>query len=130
MAQARLRVTRSSNTRTTGDLAEQAAASYLQNHGLTRIEQNFRCKLGELDLVMQDERCMVFVEVRFRKSDRYGSAASTVTAAKQNRLRKTALFYLKARKLQHAAVRFDVIGMRPDEQNSSNYQFSWIKNAF
>lgn len=130
MSKVRLRVIRNSSTQTTGGLAEQAAADYLQDHGLTKVEENFRCKLGELDLIMRDNRCMVFVEVRFRKSDRYGSAASTVTTAKQNKLRKTALFYLKARKLQHAAVRFDVIGMKPGEQGCSGYQFRWIKNAF
>ncbi len=119
-----------SNTQTTGSLAEQAAASYLQGQGLQRVEQNFRCKLGELDLIMQDKSCVVFVEVRFRKSDRYGSAVSTVTTTKQNKLRKTALYYLKARKLKHAEVRFDVIGMKPCEQDCSKFQFRWVKNAF
>lgn len=126
----RARVIRASNTQAAGKLAEQAAAIYLENHGLQKVEENFRCKLGELDLIMQDARCMVFVEVRFRKSDRYGSAASTVTVAKQNKLRKTAQFYLKARNLQNAAVRFDVIGMKPGEKDSSVYQYRWIKNAF
>lgn len=130
VAKVRLRVIRGSNTHTTGSQAEQAAANYLQDQGLRRVEENFRCKMGELDLIMRDDSCMVFVEVRFRKSDRYGSAASTVTMAKQNKLRKTALFYLKARKLQHTAVRFDVVGMKPSEQGSSDYQFRWIKNAF
>lgn len=123
-------MTRGSNTQATGSRAEHAAAEYLRNHGLECVEQNFACKLGELDLIMQDKSCVVFVEVRFRKSDRYGSAASTVTPIKQNKLRKTALFYLKTRKLQNASVRFDVIGMKPCEQNSSDYQFRWIKNAF
>ncbi|MFK7731735.1 MAG: YraN family protein [Pseudomonadales bacterium] len=121
---------RDSNTQASGDQAEQAAAIYLQHHGLQKVEENFRCKLGEVDLIMQDNSCIVFVEVRFRKSDRYGSAASTVTTSKQNKLRKTALFYLKARKLQHAAVRFDVVGMKPDEKNDCDYQYRWIKNAF
>lgn len=123
-------MTRGSSTRTTGDKAEQAAANYLQNHGLHCIEQNFHCKLGELDLIMQDEKCLIFVEVRYRKSDRYGSSLATVTPAKRNKLRKTALFYLKSRKLQNTAVRFDVIGMKPAENTASHYQFRWVKNAF
>ncbi len=123
-------MTPDSNAQTKGDRAEQAAAYYLQSQGLCKIEQNFRCKLGELDLIMQDQTCLVFVEVRYRKSARYGSAVATVTPAKQSKLRKTALFYMKARKLQHAAARFDVVGMEPGEAGDSIYQFRWIKNAF
>ncbi len=123
-------MTQGCNTRVSGDNAEQAALDYLQSHGLQRVEQNFRCKLGELDLIMQDKQCMVFVEVRYRTSDRYGTSLATVTPAKQNKLRKTALFYLKARKLTEAAIRFDVVGMKPGERSASTYQFRWIKNAF
>ncbi|MEM8499522.1 MAG: YraN family protein [Pseudomonadota bacterium] len=130
MTKVRLRVIRGSSTQTTGGQAELAAAHFLQEHGLKRVEENFRCKLGELDLIMQDKSCLVFIEVRFRKSERYGSAASTVTTAKQNKLRKTALYYLKARRLRHTAVRFDVVGMKPGEQAHKDYQFRWIKNAF
>ena len=118
------------NTSGKGSIAERAAARYLMSKGLKDLERNFRCKLGEIDLIMRDQDQLVFVEVRFRKSSRYGSAASTVDASKQRKLRATATYYLKVRKLLQAPVRFDVLGMQPSPSAPDDYEYQWIKSAF
>jgi putative endonuclease len=114
---------------TSGAHAEQLAADYLRKQGLTLHERNFSCKQGELDLVMEDGGTLVFVEVRYRKSARFGSAAETVTLAKQAKLLLAAQMYL----LQHPKFndnpsRFDVVGVTPGVANS--HEFTWLKNAF
>ncbi|MEA5098552.1 MAG: YraN family protein [Burkholderiaceae bacterium] len=104
-----------------GRVAEDRALAYLLRHGLTLVERNFRCKGGEIDLVMQDGGTLVFVEVRMRRSAGFGGAAASVTPAKQARLTKTAQFFL----LRYPAppvCRFDVIAIDGDE-------LKWLKDA-
>ncbi len=108
-----------------GQAAELDACAYLQNHGLTLIESNFRCPCGEIDLIMRDGDEVVFVEVRLRRQEYLGSAIESVTPSKQRKLIRTATLYLQKKQwLDRVNCRFDVIGI--DEQN----QFDWIKNAF
>ena len=71
-----------------GQAAEDAAALLLQQQGLQLIERNFGCKTGEIDLILQDNGQLVFVEVRFRKNQLFGGAAASVTPAKQKKLQK------------------------------------------
>jgi len=104
-----------------GDAAEQRALLYLQQHGLTLIERNFRGGGGEIDLIMQDRRELVFVEVRQRTGRAYGGAAASVTPAKQARLVRAAQTFLQ-RYRQPPACRFDVIAIEPG-------QLHWLKNA-
>ncbi|HKM15460.1 MAG TPA: YraN family protein [Marinospirillum sp.] len=111
-----------------GQAAEDAAAVLLQQQGLQLIERNFSCKMGEIDLILQDSAQLVFVEVRFRKNQLFGGAAASVNLAKQKKLQKTAYFYMN-RWQQLPACRFDVLAMTFD----SNQQIiceNWIKNAF
>jgi putative endonuclease len=109
-----------------GAYAESEAREYLQKHGLSFICANYFCKGGEIDLVMSDKNCVVFVEVRHRASHRYGSAAESVDNRKQKKLRHAAEHYLQ----QHphsGSCRFDVIAMTgPVTQDN----IDWIKNAF
>ncbi len=106
-----------------GESAEQQAHSFLIKQGLRPVSRNFRCKQGELDLIMTDKQTLVIVEVRFRKTDRYGSAAESVTPAKQSRIIAATQFYLSTQKTDWP-IRFDVIAM------SGNGSINWIKNAF
>lgn len=106
-----------------GESAEDRAHAYLINQGLKPVQRNFRCKHGELDLIMLDQQALVIVEVRFRKSDRYGSAAESVTAAKQSRIIAATQVYL-ARHATDRAIRFDVVAL------SGDGRIAWIKNAF
>lgn len=106
-----------------GESAEQQAHNFLIKQGLKPVERNFRCKHGELDLIMTDKQTLVIVEVRFRKSDRYGSAVESVTPSKQSRIIAATQFYLSTRKTD-CPIRFDVIAL------SGNGSMDWIKNAF
>jgi putative endonuclease len=119
------------NNRDRGFDAEKACCEYLQNQGLKLLDKNYRGRRGELDLVMQDESTVVFVEVRYRRNNSFCSAAETITASKQKKLRLTAEQYLQ-QKTQLSNGRFDVVAMtRKVLNNGSNgYSFEWIKNAF
>jgi putative endonuclease len=92
------------------------------------LEQNFLCKLGEIDLILMDGQTLVFTEVRFRKNPDFGGAAASVTPGKQRKLQRAAQVYLQ-RTGQIPACRFDVLAMTQD-QNSQIICENWIKNAF
>jgi putative endonuclease len=104
-----------------GQAGEDAALSYLEHHGLTLVTRNFRCKGGEIDLIMQEHGTLIFIEVRKRADARHGGAAASVTSAKQARLIIAAHIYLQRYKMP-PACRFDVVAIDGDNLN-------WIKNA-
>ncbi len=104
-----------------GDAAEDGALDYLRKQGLMLVERNFRCRGGEIDLILQDGNVLVFVEVRKRADRRYGGAAASVTGRKQGRLVIAAQTFLQ-RYRTPPACRFDVVAMDGDTLN-------WLKNA-
>lgn len=104
-----------------GQIGEDDALAYLQQQGLTLVERNFRCKGGEIDLVMQNKDTLIFVEVRKRADKDHGGAAASVTPAKQKRLIIAAHIFLQRYKMP-PACRFDVIAIDGTEM-------SWLKNA-
>lgn len=106
---------------------EAAACRYLEKHGLTLLERNFRTRSGEIDLVMRDGRTLVFVEVKFRASTSHGGPLEAVTASKQRRIKRTALFYLSQTKIYYDSIRFDVLGMTRANQG---IEYIWVKGAF
>lgn len=110
-------------TSETGQLFESRALEFLQAKGLKLVEQNYHSPFGEIDLIMFDEKVLVFVEVRFRKRRDYGGAASSVTPTKQRRIAQTAQLFLTKRKARHLPCRFDVIAF-------AGQQINWIKAAF
>ncbi len=114
------------NQRNKGQLYEQKAADYLYRCGLRLIEKNFLAKGGELDLVMQDGPSIVFVEVKYRETQRYGHAAEMVTRQKQQRLIKAANWWMLKRGLNTDTTdfRFDVIAI-----HNNGHHIEWIKNA-
>ena len=98
--------------------------SYLEDRGLRPVVRNFRCRLGEIDLVMLDGECLVFVEVRYRTRDRFARASLTVDIHKQRKLIRTAALFL-VRRSEFAArvMRFDVVAIQGDS-------IEWIRDAF
>ena len=119
------------SSRDRGQDAELACCKYLQQQGLKLLAKNYHGRRGELDLIMRDNNTVVFVEVRFRKNDAYGSALESITSSKQEKLRITAEQYLQSEtKLKNG--RFDVVAMTEKVQNNGSniYSFEWIKNAF
>jgi len=115
-----------SNRSTKGQVAEQLACDYLIKNGLRLIDKNFHSRYGEIDLIMQHQNALVFIEVRYRKNQNYGGAKESVTLAKQKKIQKTALSYMQKQGREYNA-RFDVIAMSGENQNLS---IEWIKNAF
>ncbi|MEE8058427.1 MAG: YraN family protein [Pseudomonadales bacterium] len=114
----------------TGAQIEQRACQWLEQQGLDYIESNYRCRVGEIDLVMLDQQQLVFVEVRYRKQNSFGSAAESVDWRKQKKLQKTAAHYLVHRpKHIKRACRFDVLAAQPGKQYNT-LRWCWIKDAF
>jgi putative endonuclease len=110
-----------------GRWAEDQALGYLERQGLRLLARNFRCRFGEIDLVMAEQNLIVFVEVRFRRSEGYGSGFETVTRAKQRRLIATARAYLARHASDTAACRFDVMSVT---QRHYAPVYLWLKDAF
>jgi putative endonuclease len=109
-----------------GRQAEDSALAYLEKKGLRLVERNFLCRGGEIDLIMLDGVQLVFVEVRFRSSNRFGSAAESVDWRKQARITRAASWYLLSRRLDCPA-RFDVVAVSPDREELT---MDWIPDAF
>ncbi len=104
-----------------GQSGEDRALAYLQHNGLRLVERNFRCKRGEIDLIMLHATTLVFIEVRQRANRRHGGAAASITRAKQAKLLLAAQVYLQ-RYTVLPSCRFDVIAIDDSE-------LSWLKNA-
>ncbi len=114
-------------TRKIGADAESVAAAYLQQKGLVLLARNYNCRRGEIDLIMQDGNFLVFIEVRYRKNNHFGSATESVTRLKQQRLLTTASYYLQNERCNaDSACRFDVISI----SGQHNPKIDWIKDAF
>ncbi len=108
-----------------GKNAEDTAYQFLLERGLEPVDRNFRCKQGELDIVMRDGQALVIVEVRYRKTSRYGTAAETVTVTKQSRIIATTYYFLsRSPQYKDCPIRFDVVAL------SGDGSINWIKNAF
>lgn len=117
-----------SQTQIIGKAAEDFACKFLLKQGLRLITRNFYCRSGEIDLIMQDKEHLVFIEVRYRNSNIFGSAVESITYNKQQKLLKAANYYLSQNKLiEKVACRFDVVAIT-SLQSEKNTE--WIKNAF
>lgn len=111
-----------------GKHAEQSACHFLKNEGLKLVESNYRTPYGEIDIIMQSKESLVFVEVRFRKSSKFGSPAETVGIQKQRKIRASAAHFLQQhQKLSNFPCRFDIVALTEDPVTGT---ISWIKNAF
>ena len=110
-----------------GRLGEDLARKRLQDLGYHILKANYRCSLGEIDLVARDGEVLVFVEVKMRKRQPVGLAKEAVNKRKQVQLSKVALAYMKANKLLGSRARFDVValGLRDGKR-----EIEIIKNAF
>jgi putative endonuclease len=116
------------STTSIGIRAEDAAIKYLQQNDVRILYKNFRCKLGEIDLIAQDQQYLVFAEVRFRATNEFGGAIESITLAKQRKIIRVAEFFLATRTwAQNVKCRFDVITM---SQTVASPHIQWIKDAF
>ena len=111
------------STTTIGQDAEKEACQFLASKGYELVEKNFSARSGEIDLIMQNNKTLVFIEVRFRRGASHGTGAETVTSAKRRRIIRTAESYLQANPdTANRDYRFDVLSM--------GSSIDWIENAF
>ncbi len=111
-----------------GEVGEAIAVTFLKGIKYSIIEQNFRCKCGEIDIIARDGKTLVFVEVKTRSNAAFGVPQLAVTPFKQRQISKTALTWLAQKKLQDASARFDVIAIL--QRNQTVPEIEHIKNAF
>jgi putative endonuclease len=112
-----------------GQAAEDIAAGFLRAKGLEILERNYLRRLGELDIVARDGDVLVIAEVRTRATDRYGGAAASVTARKQQRIIRAASQLLQQRRdLARLRVRFDVIAVLG--MDTERPRVEWLQHAF
>lgn len=112
------------NNRITGSYYETQVAAFLEAQGMTIMEKNFRCRMGEIDLIARDGSYLVFIEVKFRSSGSAGYALEAIDRRKIGRIRKTAGFYLYSNRLpEETPCRFDTVGV-------DGKTITYIKDAF
>lgn len=110
------------NKRKVGAFYEKAACEYLERQGILIIQKNYRCKMGEIDIIGRQGNCVIFFEVKYRKSQVYGQALAAVNYEKQKTMCKCAAIYC----MQHPwvqEIRYDVIGI-------TDTKIDWVQNAF
>ena len=113
-----------------GIQAESTALDFLSQKGLILLERNYRCRAGELDLVLRDGDTLVVAEVRYRRATAFGSAAQSVGSAKRRRLiNATQHFLMTHPEVGELAVRFDVVALDGGVANN-DVRIQWIKDAF
>lgn len=119
---------RTKTSRAIGQVTETLACQYLEKQGLIFHERNFHCRAGEIDLLMIDNKTLVFVEVRYRKNTQFGHALETIGTTKQKKLINTAQYYLQNHpKYKNQPARFDVVSI---SGHPPQYDINWIKDAF
>lgn len=106
-----------------GDVGEKLAQEYVNRLGYTIIATNFKTKFGEVDIIAKDKEVVVFIEVKYRYSLKYGRPSEAVTPFKQNKIRSVAEFYIQKYNLYNSYIRFDVLEIVGSDIN-------YIFNAF
>jgi putative endonuclease len=113
------------NRQQRGARYEQQARRYLERKGLRFVAANVHVRGGEIDLIMKQRQVIVFVEVRFRRNDKFGGAAASVTRSKQQRLLHTAQVWLSG-----SGKSFDTVDCRFDVLAFTGNEIEWLTNAF
>ena len=110
-----------------GDHAEQLAHEFLIDQGLRPVARNFRSRCGEIDLIMLDQRCLTFIEVRYRRSSEFLEPAVTVDRHKQRKIiRSAAIFAARNHRFATLTMRFDVVALEGEDPPA----ITWIRDAF
>ncbi|MDQ3784287.1 MAG: YraN family protein [Actinomycetota bacterium] len=97
--------------RVLGESGEDLAAALYRRQGFAIVDRNYRCRIGELDIVARKGSLLVFCEVKTRSSDRWGDPSEAVGAVKQGRLRRLAGHWLATHRARHSEIRFDVVSI-------------------
>jgi len=114
-----------SDTNYIGAKAEEIASQYLIDNKLKLIQKNYHCRQGEIDLIMQDDQELVFVEVRYRKHTHHGNALESIHRHKLQRIQTAINHYIMTNNLSYIPCRIDVVGLHGNLQQPD---INWIKN--
>ncbi len=98
-----------------GQIGEDLASQYLVRKGYNIIEQNFKVPFGEIDIIAEIKNCICFVEVKCRKSKKYGLPEEAITSNKKKKIIRVAQFYIKKKQIKNRILRFDVISIQFDQ---------------
>ncbi|MGB9679012.1 MAG: YraN family protein [Thermoanaerobacteraceae bacterium] len=119
------------NNKILGNLGENIASEYLKNSGYKIIKKNFKCKIGEIDIIAKYKNTIYFIEVKTRTSIKYGVPAESVNFYKQARIIKVAQFYLSQNPIfDNLPIGFDVIEIYINKNNYEFIKINHIKDAF
>jgi putative endonuclease len=110
-----------------GKFGEKIASQYLEREGYLIVEKNYRCKSGEIDIIIKKDNLVAFVEVKTRTSMVYGEPVESINNIKTDKIRKVADFYLAINGIENCQIRFDVVLIQKVERKII---ISHIKNAF
>jgi putative endonuclease len=113
-----------------GRQGEEAAVAFLKKKGYRIIEKNFRCKLGEIDIIAEQGGAVVFIEVKARADHQYGHPFNAVTPAKQRKIIQVAKTFLAKHRLLENPARFDVVGLTLDPESATSFKIELLENAF
>lgn len=118
---------RKPDTKKEGDRGESVAAGYLREKGFLILERNYRYQRGEIDIVANDGDELVFVEVKTRRSQAFGTPEESITSRKEDLLKRTAEGYCFEHQIDRTPCRFDVVAI---DQKRNGIEIRHIKNAF
>jgi putative endonuclease len=112
-----------------GSEAERFARTFLEQQGLTFVMQNYRCRTGEIDLIMQDNDELVFVEVKFRSKSQHGSAIEFFHASKKRKFESAVMHYMQEKGFNPSTIphRIDLVGIEGNGQQPHN--INWLKSV-
>ena len=112
-----------------GQYFENVALRWLKTQGLKMVAKNYHSRVGEIDLIMQDNEALCFIEVKYRSSQSFGGAAYSIPHSKQKKIIQTALSFVSHQpKYGQYPMRFDALLIEPGRGDSN--EINWIKNAF
>jgi len=112
-----------------GKIGEDAAATYLRQHGYQILMRNWSTRFGEIDIIAKKSQTLIFVEVRSTRGIRYGYGFQSIGNRKQQKVRRLALQYVKRQQFNHLPLRFDVISVLINRENKV-VKLDHIPNAF
>lgn len=95
-----------------GQIGEHLASQYLSRIGYNILEQNFKAPFGEIDIIAEKKNCICFIEVKCRKSKKYGLPEEAITSYKKKKIIKVAQFYIKKKQIKNRIFRFDVVSVQ------------------
>ncbi|MDZ4165121.1 MAG: YraN family protein [Smithellaceae bacterium] len=110
-----------------GREGEELAVKYLQAAGYRIVKRNFRCRLGEIDIIARDGETLVFVEVKMRTNESHGDPEAAVDRAKQKKISLVSLHYLQTNKIPDQTARYDVVAV---QRTVGGHEIRLIKDAF